>query len=153
MSYTQKTTGAKLYIGTSATQPPPVVGSDSFVQVTQLAILGKPAITQTPASFYILDTPVPQSNGSAIGDQDWTFKFFWDKGISTQSTLKADAKVAGGRLRNIRVDEPDGTRSDFIGFVTNFAQEQYEASGDASPPVAVDLTIRQTGDVTESTVP
>ncbi len=153
MSYSSKSTGAKLYIGASVSDPPVAPGSDTFSQVLQCSLIGEPAIAQTPSSFYILESTAPQSNGSNIADRDWPFKIYWDKAMTPHTTLKSDAKIGGGRKRNVRVDMPDGIRHDFVGFVTNFKLEDIEATGDAVSPRAFDLTIRQTGDDTESTVP
>lgn len=157
MARYSKTTDYKLYVGTAAVVGSAsgltVPGSDTFNRVFNLQNVKRGSLTQAAGEFYTLDSPLPESIGGRPAPVDWTGRILHDKTLSPHATLEADVLIATGNYRNFRVDYPDATRFDFVGFVTQWDEDEAEASGDATPPKGVALTIRQTGAATKSTVP
>ncbi len=157
MSRYSKTTDYKLFIGAAAVVGSAsgltVPGSDTFSRVFNLANVKRGALSQAAGEFYTLDGPLPESIGGRPAPVDWTARILHDKALTPHVTMEADVLVATGNYRNMRIDYPDGTRFDFVGFLTQWDEDGAEASGDATPPKGVAITIRQTGAATKSTVP
>lgn len=157
MARYSKTTNYKLYVGAAAVAGSAsgltVPGSDTFSQVFNLTEVKRGALTQAAGEFYTLDSALPEAIGGRRQPIDWTGRILHDKALTPHVTLETDVSVAGGNYRNFRVDYPDATRFDFVGFLTQWDEDGAEASGDATPPKSVGITIRQTGAETKSTVP
>lgn len=147
-----KTTNFKLFVGASTTDPPVAPGSDTFTRVFNLTNVKRGSLTQQAAEFYTLDDEEANSIGGRLAPVDWTGRLLHDKALAPHAGLEADVAVGGGQFRNYRVEYPDNTRFDFVGFCTLWDEEEAEATGDATPPKAVSFTIRQSGGVTKSAV-
>lgn len=157
MARYSKNTGYKLFVGAAAVAASPtglpVPGSDTFNRVFNLSNVKRGALTQPAGEFYTLDSPIPESIGGNPAPVDWTGRILHDEALTPHVTLESDVLVATGNYRNFRVDYPNGKRYDFVGFMTQWDEEEAEGSGDATAPKAVSITIRQTGSATKSTIP
>jgi hypothetical protein len=133
MAYYGANVNAKLYMGASTAASLPVPGSDSFTEVPLLGSITPPANELTTAFFNILNDADRRSVGGKLGDRTCEGSVVIDWTETAHTNMYADSIVAGGQKRNWRIEYPDsGTRRlDFVAFVSNWAEEAFDAGEDA----------------------
>lgn len=149
MSYYGQSVNAFLQIGTSTADPLPAPGSDSFTEVPLLLTLTPPPNETTIGTFNILNDANKRSVGGKTTDRTVEGSVAIDWVQVPHQNMYADSVVAGGRKRNWRIIYPDSnTRQlDFVGFISKWTEEAFDATGDAKQHVAA-FTIAVDGAVT-----
>jgi hypothetical protein len=149
MAYYGQSVNAFLYIGTSTATPLPAPGSDSFTVIPLLETLTPPANETSVGTFNILNDVNKRSVGGKTGDRivEGTLVIDWTE--ATHAAMYADSIVTGGQKRNWRIVYPDtNTRQlDFVAFVSKWAEEAFDATGDAKEHVSA-FTLAVDGAVT-----
>lgn len=133
MAYYGANVNAKLYIGTSTATTLPAPGSDTFTEVPLLGSITPPPNELTTAFFNILNDANRRSVGGKLNDRtcDGNVVIDWTEAVHT--SMYADSIVAGGRKRNWRIVYPDANNRqlDFVAFISNWAEEAFDAGEDA----------------------
>lgn len=140
MSFYGANVNAKLYIGASTAASLPAPGSDTFTEVPLLGSVTPPANELTVAQFSILNDANRRSVGGKLNDRtcegslviDWAHASTVG-GVSVHVAMYNDSIVAGGQKRNFRIVYPDPNlrQLDFVAFVSNWAEEAFDAGEDA----------------------
>jgi hypothetical protein len=132
-AYYAANVNAFLYIGTSTATPLPAPGADSFTVVPLLGSVTPPANELTTAFFSILNDANKRSVGGKLSDRVCEGSVIVDWTEAVHNNMYADSIIAGGRKRNWRIVYPDSnTRQlDFVAFISNWAEEQFDAGEDA----------------------
>jgi len=128
--YTASNDG-RLFMGQSVETTLPDSGTDTFEEVALTGQIGLPAYTRETAFFNVTNDRDRRSLGGKLGDQvvegnvvvDWLEKSHQD--------MFADAGADEAVKRNWYIDYADGRRLDFVGFISNWAEEPLSADEEA----------------------
>lgn len=125
--------GAKLYMGASTASTLPAPGSDTFTEVPLLGTITPPPKEIGVGGFNILNDTNKRAVGGKKADQVCEGDLVIDWTEAVHVAMAADLDVAGGQKRNWRIVYPDsGNRQlDFVGFLSKWTEEQFDASQDA----------------------
>lgn len=133
MAYYGANVNAKLYIGTSTATTLPAPGSDTFTEVPLLGSITPPPNELTTAFFNILNDANRRSVGGKLNDRvcEGSLVIDWTQAVHT--SMYSDSIVAGGQKRNWRIVYPDSNNRqlDFVAFISNWAEEAFDAGEDA----------------------
>jgi hypothetical protein len=149
MAYYGANVNAKLYIGASTATPLPAPGSDTFTEVPLLGSVTPPANELSAAFFNVQNDGNRRSVGGTLGDRTAPGNIVIDWTETPHTNMYADSIVAGGRKRNWRIVYPDANarQLDFVGFVSSWAEQAFDAGEDAVEHRA-DFTITVDGAIT-----
>lgn len=138
MAYYGQNVDAILYIGTSTATPLPAPGSDTFTEVPLTEIITPPGWEQSVGSFNVTNDSSKRSVGGKLADQVVEGNLAIDWETVPHQNMFADVGIAGGRKRNWRIVYPDANdrQLDFVGFVSLWREEPFDATGDAKEHVA-----------------
>src|SRR5687768_6907225 len=133
MAYYGQSVNAFLEIGTSTSVPLPAPGADSFTRIPLLQILTPPANETSIGSFNVLNDSNKRSVGGKSADKIVEGQVVIDWAEATHVSMDADSRVAGGQKRNWRIVWPDSNsrQEDFVAFISKWAPEAFDATGDA----------------------
>lgn len=133
MSYYGANVLAFLKMGASIADPLPAPGSDTFTDVPLLGSVTPPPNELTTAFFNVQNDGARRSVGGKLGDQVSEGNVVIDWTQTVHQNMYADSKVAGGRKRNWQIIYPDanGRQLDFVGFISAWSEEPFDAGEDA----------------------
>lgn len=133
MAYYGANVDAKLYIGASTATPLPAPGADSFTEVPLVGSITPPANILSTAFFNVLNDSDRRSVGGKLGDRTTPGNIVLDWTETAHTNMYADSIVAGGQKRNWRIVYPDANdrQLDFVGFVSEWTEEAFDAGEDA----------------------
>lgn len=125
-------TNARLFYGSSTTDPLPAPGSDTFTEVPLLGKFKPPPNKLNVSFFSILNDAVRRAVGGRLGDRTVPFSVKIDWLLTPVNTIYADSIVPGGRKRNWRITYPDANNRqlDFQAFVSNWEEGEFDAESD-----------------------
>jgi hypothetical protein len=144
VSYFSKSSNCLLYMGTSVATTLPAVGADTMRVVPLLGAITPAPNTLSVAFFNILNDVLRRSIGGKLQDKSWEGNFVVDDAQQVHNDFINDSKVAGGQKRNWKILYPNGRIVTFVGFVSNYAEDQLEAS-DTPDVFRASFTITQDG--------
>jgi hypothetical protein len=149
MSFYGANVNAKLQIGASTATPLPAPGSDTFTEVPLLGSVTPPPNELSTAFFNVLNDGNRRSVGGTVGDRTVPGNVVIDWTETPHQNMYDDSKVAGGRKRNWRIIYPDanGRQLDFVGFVSSWVEQPFEAADEVVEHRA-DFVITVDGDIT-----
>lgn len=138
MSYYTQNVDALLYIGTSIADPLPAPGSDTFTEVPLTQIITPPTVEQSVGTFNVTNDGNKRVVGGKLADQTIEGNLVIDWTTTPHQNMYADSNIVGGRKRNWRIKYPDANdrQLDFVGFVSRWQEEAFDATGDAKEHVA-----------------
>ena len=133
MAFYGANVNAFLYIGTSTATPLPAPGSDSFTEVPLLGSITPPGNELTTAFFNVLNDADRRSVGGKLNDRTCEGSLVIDWTQAVHTSMYADSIVAGGQKRNWRIVYPDSNDRtlDFVGFISTWTEEAFDAGEDA----------------------
>jgi hypothetical protein len=148
MSHYTANVNAFLYMGAATTDPLPAPGSDTFTVVPLLGSVTPPGNEQSTGSFNVLNTTSPYSIGGKVNERTVTGNVVADWTSTVHQAMEADS-IVPGRKRNWYIIYPDANtrRDDFVGFVSSWVKEPFDAGEDAKEH-RVNFTITVDGAVT-----
>jgi hypothetical protein len=128
--YTSSNDG-RLFMGQSTATPLPAAGTDTFEEVALTGQIGLPAYTRETAFFNVTNDRDRRSLGGKLGDQTIEGNVVVDWEEQSHNDMFADAGAPEGVKRNWYIDYADGRRLDFVGFLSNWAEEPITADEEA----------------------
>jgi hypothetical protein len=148
MSYYGQNVDAKLYMGASTSVPLPSAASDEFTEVPLVQVITPPGWVLSVGTFNVLNDSNKRSIGGKLADQTVEGNIVVDRGEVTHQDMFSDMRIAGGQKRNWRIERPDNSTLDFVGFLSLLREEAFDATGDAKEHVFA-YRISVDGEVTE----
>lgn len=133
MAYYGANVNAFLKMGASTAVPLPAPGSDTLTVVALVGSVSPPPNELTTAFFNVLNDANRRSVGGKLGDRICEGSLVVDWTETTHQNMYADSIVPGGRKRNWQLIYPDanGRLLDFVGFVSSWTEEAFDAGEDA----------------------
>jgi len=122
---------ALLFMGQSVLETLPLPAADTFEEVPLTGSISLPANVLTTAFFNVTNDAIRRSIGGKLGDQSIEGNLVLDWDEEAHLAMFADSSVPGGQYRNWYITYPTGRRLDFRGFVSNWAEEAFDAGEDA----------------------
>ena len=148
--YTTSNDG-RLFMGQSTTVPLPAPGSDTYEEVALTGQIGLPAYTRETAFFNVTNDRNRRAIGGKLGDQVIEGNLVVDWEEQSHQDMFDDAGATAAVKRNWYIEYADTRRLDFVGFVSNWAEEPINADDEAKESRA-NYTISIDGPVAVSAV-
>lgn len=149
--YTTSNDG-RLFMGQSTLAELPDPATDTFEEVALTGQIGLPAYTRETAFFNVTNDRDRRSLGGKLGDQTIEGNVVVDWEEKSHQDMFADAGAATAVKRNWYIEYADSLRRlDFVGFISNWAEEPISADEEAKESRA-NFTISIDGAVTVTPV-
>lgn len=136
MSYYGQNVDALLFMGTSTADPLPSPASDTFTEVPLTQVITPPTWEKSVGFFNVTNDGNKRSIGGKLAEQVIEGNIVIDREEAIHLDMFEDVNVAGNRKRNWRITYPDGWTLDFVGFMSRWQEEPFDATGDAKEHVA-----------------
>jgi hypothetical protein len=144
--YTPSNDG-RLFMGQSTLEELPLPAADTFEEVALTGQIGLPAYTRETAFFNVTNDRNRRSLGGKLGDQTVEGNVVVDWDEQSHNDMFGDASADAAVKRNWYIDYADGRRLDFVGFISNWAEEPINADEEATESRA-NFTVSIDGAVT-----
>jgi hypothetical protein len=136
MSYYGQNVDALLHVGASSDDPLPSAASDTFTEVPMTQVITPPTWEKSVGYFNILNDANKRSIGGKLADQAIEGNIVIDHSEPIIVQMFEDVQAVGNVKRNWRITYPDGWTLDFVGFMSRWTEEPFDATGDAKEHIA-----------------
>jgi hypothetical protein len=136
MSYYGQNVDALLFMGASTDDPLPSAASDTFTEVPLTQVITPPTWEKSVGFFNVTNDGNKRSIGGKLAEQVIEGNIVIDREQQVHLDMFADVNVSGNRKRNWRITYPDGWTLDFVGFMSRWQEEAFDATGDAKEHIA-----------------
>jgi hypothetical protein len=136
MSYYGQNVDALLFMGASTADPLPSAASDEFTEVPLTQVITPPTWEKSVGFFNVTNDGNKRSIGGKLAEQVIEGNIVIDREEAVHLDMFEDVNVSGNRKRNWRITYPDGWTLDFVGFMSRWQEEAFDATGDAKEHIA-----------------
>jgi hypothetical protein len=136
MSYYGQNVDALLFMGASTADPLPSAASDTFTEVPLTQVITPPTWEKSVGFFNVTNDGNKRSIGGKLAEQAIEGNIVIDRDEQVHLDMFEDVNVSGNRKRNWRITYPDGWTLDFVGFMSRWQEESFDATGDAKEHIA-----------------